>query len=467
MSSSLRGGDWRRLLTVSSAALLVVAGCGSSATPAPATSAASQAAGASQAAAASPYTDPNAKDSGGAITVWVDAPRVPATDAFKKAHPEIQMTVNTISGNVGSTDLQQQFVLFNQAASGWPDAIFFPSNDDIAWATSSKINYARDLSTLLPDFLKGYSAAANGPCNIDNQVRCVRNDEAQDVFWYNATLFKQWGYTPPKTWEDYATLGVKIATDHPGYISGFLGDAYAPDRYLWASGCPTNDRLSETSVHINLADPNCTRVKSMIDTMIAGKALTSVGIFDPNAAQVGPKLVMSPGAVWWGNYLFRDTWKIPAGQMTATTPLKWTSDSQGYTGDEGGGLWGVSSHITGKELANTLIFAQFVAADPAWQVQLSTGMPAYGPVQQAWLDKQASAAYFSDTAASGTAFKAAGDMVRGNHYYMLYNTGGIWSKTVTPVLTGGQNLSAAWDAFNTELLNEAQTFGYKVQATGN
>jgi hypothetical protein len=469
MSSRLPWGRWGRVLATGCVGLLVVAACSSSSgTPAPSAAAGSPAAGsAAPSAAANVYTDPNATDSGGAITVWVDAPRVPAADAFKKAHPEIPITVNTIQGNVGSTDLQQQFVLFNQAGSGWPDAIFFPSNDDIAWATSSKINYARDLSTLLPDFLKGYSAAANAPCNIDNQVRCLRNDEAQDVFWYNATLFKQWGYTPPTTWEDYATLGVKIATEHPGYISGFLGDAYAPDRYLWASGCPTNDRLSETSVHINLSDPNCTRVKDVIDQMIAGKALSSVGIFDPNAAQVGPKLAMSPGAVWWGNYLFRDTWKIPAGQMTATNPLKWSSDSQTYTGDEGGGLWGVSSHIKGKELANALIFAQFVAGDPAWQVELSTGMPAYGPVQQAWLDKQASAAYFQDTTASGAAFKAAGDMVRGNHYYMLYNTGGIWSKTVTPVLTNGGNLSAAWSAFSSELLNEAQTFGYTVQATGN
>lgn len=474
MSSSLRGGDWRRLLTMSSAALLVVAGCSSSATPAPATAAASTgaasqaaSAGASQAAAASPYTDPNAKDSGGAITVWVDAPRVPATDAFKKAHPEIPITVNTISGNVGSTDLQQQFVLFNQAGSGWPDAIFFPSNDDIAWATSSKVNYARDLSTLIPDFVKGYSAAANGPCNIDNQVRCLRNDQAQDVFWYNAALFTQWGYTPPTTWEDYATLGVKIATEHPGYISGFLGDAYAPDRYLWASGCPTNDRLSETALHINLTDPNCTRVKTLIDTMIAGKALSPVGIFDPNAAQVGPKMVMSPGAVWWGDYLFNQTWKIPAGQMAAAMPLKWTSDPQGYTGDEGGGLWGVSSHIKGKQLDNTLIFAKFVAGDPAWQVDLSTGMPAYGPVIQPWLDKWAKSTYFTNIDPTLAAWKGAGDLVRPGHAYLLYNTGGIWSKTVTPVLTGGQNLSAAWDAFNTELLNEAQTFGYKVQATGN
>jgi ABC-type glycerol-3-phosphate transport system substrate-binding protein len=463
MSSLSRHTGLVRLLAGGAVTLLLVGACGSSsATKAPA--GASTAPGATSAPAAE---DPNATDSGGPIMVWVDPPRQPAAEAFKAAYPDIPIEINAIPGNVGSTDLQQKFALFNQAGKGWPDAIFFPSNDDIAWATSAKINYARDLSVLLKDYLTGYTAANNAPCNIDNQVRCVRNDSAPDVFWYNKKLFDDWGYKPPTTWEEYADLGIKIATEHPGYISGFLGDAYAPDRYLWASGCPTNDRLSETKVHINTSDPNCKRVVDLVDKMIAAKALSPVGIFDPNAAEVGPKLAMSPGAVWWGNYLFRDTWKIPAGQMTATAPIRWAAETPGFTGNEGGGLWGVSSHIKGKQLENTLTFAKFVTSDPRWQVELSTGLPAYTAPQQAWLDKGAAAAYFADYTTSNAAFVAAGNAVRGNHYYMLYNTGGIWSKTVTPVLVGGKNLSAAWDAFGTQLVNEAKTFGYEVVDTGN
>jgi ABC-type glycerol-3-phosphate transport system substrate-binding protein len=453
-----------RLVAGGAVAVLLVAACsGSSATQAPA---ASQAAGGGG-AAATPYVDPNATDSGGKIMVWVDAPRQPAAEAFQKAYPDIPIEINAIPGNVGSTDLQQKFALFNQAGKGWPDAIFFPSNDDIAWATSAKINYARDLSVELKDYLTGYTAANNAPCNIDNQVRCLRNDSAPDVFWYNKSLFDEWGYKPPTTWEEYQDLGIKIATEHPGYISGFLGDAYAPDRYLWASGCPTNDRLSETKVHINTADPMCKRAVDMVDKMIAAKALSPVGIFDPNAAELGPKLAMSPGAVWWGNYLFRDTWKIPAGQMTATNPLNWTGETPGFTGDEGGGLWGISSHIKGKQLENALTFGKFVSSDPRWQVELSTGLPAYTAPQQAWLDKGAKDGYFADYPTTSKAFIEAGNRVRPNHYYMLYNTGGIWSKTVTPVLTAGKDLSAAWDAFGQQLVNEAKTFGYEVVDSGS
>lgn len=419
-------------------------------------------AGAGQVLAQGGQEDPNATDSGGAIMVWVDPPRVPAAEAFQAAYPDIPITINQI-GQIGTdATLQQQFALFNQAGEGWPDAIFFPSNDDIAWATSSKIDYARDVSELLADYLTGYSAAANGPCLIDGGVRCMRNDQAPDVFWYDTKFFAENGYAVPTTWEEYRDLGIQIATDHPGKISGFLGDVYAPNRYLWASGCPTNDRISESKVHIDLADDRCTRIVQLLDEMIAAGAMTPVGIFGPEAPEVGPDLVMSPGALWWGNYLFRDTWKIPAGVMTAAPALRWADEDPGFTGNEGGGLWAVSTHITGKQLENTLEFAKFVTGDPRWQVELSTGMPAYGPVQDAWLEKQAADAYFADWDTTAAAFKDAGDRVRDGYDYMLYNTGGIWQQAVTPVLTAGGDLSDAWGAFGNQLVNEAKTFGYEV-----
>lgn len=402
-------------------------------------------------------------DSGGAITVWVDPPRVPAADAFVAAHPEIDVTVNQIDGTVGGKSLQQQFAQFDQAGKGWPDAIFFPSNDDIAWATGSQSGYAADLTDLLPDVIDGYDEAVIAPCDFDGAIRCLRNDAAPDVFWYDAVFFQENGYTPPTTWEGYADLAVEIAAAHPGKVSGFLGDAYAPDRYLRASGCPTNDRRSATEVRIDLEDPSCTRAKDLLSTMVDGDAVSDLGIFDADAASVGAAgLVMSPGALWWGDYLFKQTWKIPAGTMSATAPLTWEGDTEPSTGSEGGGLWGVSSHITGKQLENTLIFAEFVATDPAWQVELSTGLPAFAAVQDAWIEKQKAADYFFDDDATFAAFKAATGQVVGGHSYMLYNTGGIWTESMVPALVSGASVDEAWSDFATELTNQAETFGYSI-----
>lgn len=141
---------------------------------------------------------PAQTDSGGAITVWVDPPRVPAAEAFKKANPDIETTINQIDGTVGSKALSQQFAQFNQAKQGWPDAIFFPSNDDIAWASGAQINYAADLTSQVPDLIKGYDPAVLAPCNIDGKIRCLRNDAAPDVFWYNQKFFSANGYTRPR-----------------------------------------------------------------------------------------------------------------------------------------------------------------------------------------------------------------------------------------------------------------------------
>jgi ABC-type glycerol-3-phosphate transport system substrate-binding protein len=407
---------------------------------------------------------PPQTDSGGPITVWVDPPRVPAAEAFKKAHPEIPVTINQIDGTVGGRALQQQFAQFNQAGNGWPDAIFFPSNDDIAWASGSQINYTADLTDLVPDIISGYDPAVIAPCLIDGRIRCLRNDAAPDVFWYNKRFFDENGYQPPATWEEYADLAVRIAREHPGMVSGFTGDAYAPDRYLWASGCPTNHRVSETDVNIDLADPRCTRAKDVLGTMIEADAVSKLGIFDADAAAVGRNLAMSPGAVWWGDYLFNQTWKIPAGEMTAVAPLHWAGESTPATGNEGGGLWGVSSHITGKQLENALVFARFVTTDPAWQVELSTGLPAYGPVQDAWIERQSGSNYFADTATTFAAAKQATGLVRPDHSYVLYNTGSVWTETVTPALINGQPMDVAWDAFGTELLNQAEAMGYTISA---
>lgn len=402
-------------------------------------------------------------DSGGAITVWVDPPRVPAANAFKKAYPDIDIKINQIDGTVGGKSLQQQFAQFNEAGKGWPDAIFFPSNDDIAWASGAQIDYTLDLTDHLPEVLDGYEGSINAACEIDGQVRCLRNDAAPDVFWYNKAFFDANGYEAPTTWEEYGDLAVRIAKEHPGKISGFTGDAYAPDRYLWGSGCPTNDRQSETVVRIDTSDAKCTRAVDLISTMLEGKALSTVGIFDPDAAKVGKDLVMSPGAAWWGDYLFNQTWKIPAGQMTAVEPLAWDGESEPSTGNEGGGLWGVSNHITGKQLENTLTFAEFVATDPRWQVELSTGLPAYGPVQDAWAEKQAKANYFADNATTFEAMKKANDYVVDGHAYMLYNTGAVWTETVAAALASGGDVDQAWTSFGDELVSQAKAMGYTVE----
>lgn len=405
-------------------------------------------------------------DSGGKITVWLDAPRIPGANAFKKAHPEIPINVVTIATADSSSTLQEKFNLFNKAGKGWPDSIFFPDNGDIAWASGPNINYTADLTDQVsPSIKDGYDAATIAPCMIGGKLKCLRNDTAPDVLWYNTKLFKQWGLTAPTTWEQYQATALKIAKQHPGYVSGFLGDGYSTGRYLWSSGCPITQAKSQTEAIINPADPRCTRVKTMLNTMLAAKALSPVGIFDTALASYKSRLAMTPGAVWYGDYLFRDTMKIPAGQMTAAHPLKWASDTTPITGDEGGGLYGISSHIKGKELKNALIFAEYMVSAPAWQVDLSTGLPAYKPLRAKWLAKQNNDGYFANFAEMEKAILAAPPLVATNFQYLLYDPTAAWINALTPVITKGGSFDDGWKAFISELTNKAKAVGYKVSTS--
>ena len=404
---------------------------------------------------------PEQTDSGGPITVWVDPPRVPAAEAFQEAHPDIEIEITQIDGTVGGQTVRQAFANFDTAGEGWPDAIFFPTNDDIAWATSSTSNYAADLTDLMPEVIEGYDEAVLSFCEIDGKIRCLRNDAAPDVLWYDQVFFEENGYEVPTTWEGYADLAVTIAEEHPGKISGMLGDAYAVNRYLQAANCPTNERVSETEARIDLSAEGCGKMVDLLSQMQEADALSNQGIFDGDAAEAGQNMVMSPGAAWWGNYLYRDTWGVEAGRISATTPLAWEGDSEPTTGNEGGGLWGLSSHITGEQLENAITFLEFVATDPAWQVELSTGLPGYGPVQDAWLEQVATDDYFADIEGSQTAFKESLGYVA-PYDYMMYDTGSVWTQTVPPTLIDGGSIEDAIAAFGEELTNQAESVGYTI-----
>jgi len=192
-----------------------------------------------------PGTAADAKDSGGRITVWVDPPRVPAVNSVPEgvpAHPGDRETPSTATS--AAPNSSRSSCCSTRPVTGWPDAIFFPSNDDIAWAASSKINYVRDLTSDLGDIIGAYPPSVIAQCAIDGKYRCLRNDAAPDVLWYDAQLFGAVGLpAAPAPGRSTSSSACASRPSTRGYLTGFLGDAYAPDRYLWASGCPTNDRL--------------------------------------------------------------------------------------------------------------------------------------------------------------------------------------------------------------------------------
>ena len=179
------------------------------------------------------------------ITVWADATRQPAVEAFEAAHPEIKVNLVVDDGSSGgSGTFQTKIGLADQAGEGWPDVVFSTQNNDAAW-TSKETNGVQAFAQVLnegfldEDFLNGFTPGALDPVTIDGKVYGLRNDLAPVLFWYNKALLDQFGYDVPKTWEDYEALGDKLAKDHPGYFLGSLGDSFeGPYIYYWSGEAP-------------------------------------------------------------------------------------------------------------------------------------------------------------------------------------------------------------------------------------
>ena len=144
----------------------------------------------------------------------------------------------------------------------------------------------------------------------------------------------------------------------------------------------------------------------------------------------------------------------------ASSPLRWQAEQSG-TGDEGGGLWVPSRHVSGARLANAIKAVTFLSTNVALQAGNVT-FPAYGPAQQPWLDKQKTSGYFADFAQLASALKEAATEIRTDTNYVQYNTGNTWSQTVAAALAKGSSFATGWSAFATQLVQQAKSFGYTV-----
>ena len=267
----------------------------------------------------------------GSITVWVDAVRLPAAKAYVKAHPKVKVKIVTFDGDGnGATTLQAKIQLWNRTGNGWPDVIFSEQANDPVWMASKPFDFAAPVKGLIPaKILKEWPAPSRGQCTVNGREICVQDNLAQTVLWYDKTLMDKFGYTVPTTWQEWAAIGEKVATEHPGYIIGNTGDSYSAWTYLWADKCPLSQVQKNGSVRINSTDSHCTRMASLLDPLIKNRTAPPENIFTPAFAQkyggADPKVLMMPGPTWYAKDVFSGTLKIPAGHMAAAMPLRGTA----------------------------------------------------------------------------------------------------------------------------------------------
>jgi ABC-type glycerol-3-phosphate transport system substrate-binding protein len=374
---------------------VVFAGCsGTTATTAPtatqapvqtpasnATTAAVQSAAAAEASAG--IESAQVTDTTDPITVWIDQPRQPVVDGFKKKYPQYASLIN--STIVDRETFPAKTLLFNNTGSGWPDVVFAEPRL-VARVSDAAHNFPLDLTNLVPaSMLKDYAGESN--CVFNGKVYCLRNDLAQMVTYYNAPLFKQFGYTVPTTFEEMQTLSDQVAKDHPGYYLGTLGDGWTWLSYFEASGCPYATVKDVGTLEINVNDPTCTRAAQLIDHMVANKTLWTTDYFTASWVQIANKnkLLMLIAPVWAALGTFKGTYytdKTTPSESShvlgVAAPLKWAADATAQTGAMGGAAWTISQHTKNPGLA--LLFAEYATQDPdLWTG--SSNFPSFTPLQ--------------------------------------------------------------------------------------
>lgn len=403
------------------------------------------------------------QDSDSPITIWVDATRQPAVEAFQEAHPEIEVEVVVDDGSAGgSATLQTKIGLADQAGEGWPDVAFSTQNNDASWAARENNGvqaFAAPLNRGYFDdeFLDGFTPGALDPFTIDGTIYGLRNDLAPVLLWYNKELLDEFGYYIPTTWEEYEALGETLAAEHPGYFLGSVGDSFVgPYVYYWAGAAPIFT-LDGNTFSSDVNDPNSVRVTEMLDNMVANGSLVQDSVFGAEFVAKSSQLVAIPGPAWYSGALFQNPDSINAqpGQWGAAPPLVWEGDEP-VTGNVGGGTWFASSHSKNLEAVKT--FLEFIVSDEA--TAGTGGLPAYDAAAQTWLETQAESGFYDGdfTDAVGTAAAT----VWSGWGFPNFSAETAWSKIIVPGLASGQTIGELADAWQTEMENEAQVVGYTI-----
>jgi ABC-type glycerol-3-phosphate transport system substrate-binding protein len=406
----------------------------------------------------------------GSLTVWVDSVRLPAAKLYAKTHPNVKLKIVTFDGDSnGATTLQAKIQLWNRTGNGWPDVIFSEQVNDPVWMAQKPFDYAANLEGgVFPTKIASQIPKPSiGQCTVNGHLVCIQDNLAPEVLYYNKKLMNQFGYKVPTTWQQWAAIGDDVAKNHPGYVIGTVGDSYGHWLYLWADQCPLSTLKGPKTVLINAADAHCTRMANLLDPLIANKSVSTTTVFSPDfAKQYGgdaDKVLMMPGAAWYALAVFRDTLKLPAGEWTTATPLRWGNEPV-VTGQVGGGPWIISKHT--KNMPAAVDFVQWNVAGAKLNTKIpnysavAPGLPSYAPAAKAWLAWLGKDPFFA--APPGAAIGAAANQIWQGWGLVTYPDQPVWSNSVVTQLVAGKSLSSLLPALGQGLTQAAKAAGYEV-----
>lgn len=403
------------------------------------------------------------------LTVWDDAPRQVGFLAYEKLHPNIKMSFEEVASGsttdaVNGVTLEQKNILANRTGSGWPDIAFIGTLNEVPEQTFPTVDYPANLKKLVPaSIINNYPPGVLNVCETNGEIICLRNDNAQNVLWYNAPLMAKWGYTVPTTWAQYEALGEEVATQHPGTIIGDMYGQYGLAAYYWAGQCPYEKLVGNLKVEVDMSNANCVNMSKMLDTLVQDGTVSTVYPFAASFATILNNALMMPAADWFGAYVF-DGDKQPADTWAAAATPTWTAGGAPSTGDEGGGVYMLSRHMSPATEKAALAVIEYMATNTtAAGFQLhSVTTPAYGPAEAAWA-ANGEAGYESYFYANpAPVFKAMAAAIWPGDATVGYDDNDTFADTMTQAAVAGGSLVGELKVWQTQATALLQAAGYTV-----
>ncbi|WP_345762079.1 ABC transporter substrate-binding protein [Diaminobutyricibacter sp. McL0608] len=407
-------------------------------------------------AACAPTTTSGTSGAKPSLLLWVDTPRVPQAQAYKKlmaGKEDIKIEV------IAQADAQTKIALHNQTKSGWPDVIFGTASDTAQFVDPSN-GYAADLTHLVSKKVMDGFGVANDYCKFNGKFYCLKNDLAQTVLWYNTKIFKQLGLTVPTTMDEFAATAMKLKGT--GYSAGAIGDENYWASFLQSSSCPLSALPSKNTVRIAPNAPECTRVAQLAQPLLDAGVLDKRSSFDAgfikNVAKKD-KVAMTLGPSWFGDFVIKapTSWGVPAGEIAAAPQPKWDGADTNTSGAWGGGVFTVSSHSK---------FPQAAADAAVWLTTSAAAttpsptFPAYGPANKLWETRIAADPYYASNVYTPMSEQAPKiDQV--NRPVRFAFEAQVGTKLQADI-NSGKSLETALNDFATSLQQLAPQSGYKV-----
>lgn len=393
------------------------------------------------------------------LTVWGDTLRVNSYKAYDALMTDIDLDIVTVAPEETVTKLQ----LALRAGSSIPDLVFISDAPNSAMLATRRTNYLMELegrvdASLLADFYPN----ANAPCIVNGKLVCLRSDLAHNLTWYDKPQMAAFGYALPQTWEAFEALGADLAANHPGYFLGSATDPYGLYGMIMAAGCDMATPVDgqDDTLLVDLGSENCLRAAGMIDRMAANGSLIKAGPFDAEFVKQAKdgKLLLYVGPTWFGEFILKPSYEIPAGEIAGALPPRWADDPAPVTWSFGGGGFGVYNKTQNADAAIKML--EWLTTSEANQKDAVT-FPPYAPVTVLWGQKLADDAYYADDQLFAAMETSAG-YADSKYGARRFDMPSVIGKIVSPAIASGRTLEETLPELEREIANTARVAGYKI-----